>query len=75
MALVEAETPLVLTVNGALVAPSATVTLVGTVALGLSLVRVTTAPPAGAALLKVAVPELFAPPITEEGVSVKEEEL
>jgi hypothetical protein len=47
---------LVLTVNVALVAPAATVTLDGTIAKELSLLNPTTAPPDGAAPLKVTVP-------------------
>ena len=53
---VDALTAAVVTVNGALVAPAATVTLAGTVAAAFLLDSVTTAPPAGAALVNVAVP-------------------
>src|SRR5436305_12745843 len=66
-------TILVLTANVALVAPGATVTEVGTVAAApLLLASVTTAPPAGAALLSVTVPVLGPPPISTTGFSVTE---
>jgi hypothetical protein len=48
----------------ALVAPAATVTLAGTVAIELLLVRVTTAPPAGAVPPRVIVPVEEVPPVT-----------
>jgi hypothetical protein len=66
----------VLTVNVALVFPAATVTLEGTVATDvLLLVSVTTAPPEGAAELRVTVPvELFLP-LTLVGFRVSEERL
>jgi hypothetical protein len=61
----------VLTVKVALVAPAATVTLAGTVARAvLLLVSVTTAPPEGAALARVAVPCELLPPTTVDGLSV-----
>jgi hypothetical protein len=63
----------VATVNVAVVAPAATVTDGSTVAtLGLLLVNVTTAPPAGAAALSVTLPVLFAPPVRVAGFSVIE---
>ena len=63
----------VATVNVAVVAPAATVTDGSTVAtLGLLLVNVTTAPPAGAAALSVTLPVLFAPPVSVAGFSVIE---
>src|SRR5262245_18168997 len=63
-------TVLVETVNVALVAPEATVTLAGTVAaLVLELESVTTSPPAGAALVSVAVPVEELPPVTPVGLS------
>src|SRR5690349_24791998 len=59
--------------NVAVVAPAATVTDGSTVAtLGLLLVKVTTAPPAGAAALSVTLPVLFAPPVSVAGFSVIE---
>jgi hypothetical protein len=64
----------VLTVKVALVFPACTVTLEGTVATDvLLLVRVTVAPPEGAAALRVTVPvELFLP-LTLVGFRVSEE--
>lgn len=60
------------TVNVAVVAPAATVTLPGTVAREvLLLVSVTTAPPAGAAELNVTVPVEEAPPTTLVGLKFK----
>ena len=72
---VDVVTALVLTVNVALLAPAATVTLAGTVAVGvLLLVRVTGAPPVGAGPLSVTVPvEDCAPPVTVVGFSVSVE--
>jgi hypothetical protein len=68
---VDVVTVAVLTVNVALVAPAATVTLAGTVARAvLLLVSVTTAPPDGAALASVAVPCEVLPPATVDGLSV-----
>ena len=73
LAVVEAVTAVVVTVNVALAAPAATETLAGTVAAAvLSLVRLTVAPPAGAALLSVTVPVAELPPITLAGLSVTE---
>jgi hypothetical protein len=58
-------------VNVALVEPAGTITLVGTVATAVLLLdRVTTVPPAGAALLNVTVPWDALPPFTEVGFSV-----
>jgi len=62
---VEAVTLLVLTVNVALLAPAATVTLAGTVAaVVLSLDRETAAPPLAAGPLRVSVPVEGDPPVT-----------
>jgi hypothetical protein len=70
---VDAATDAVVTVNVALVAPAATVTLAGTVAAAvLLLVSVTTAPPAGAALVNVAVPVEPFPPTTLVGLTASE---
>ncbi|MCI0535196.1 MAG: hypothetical protein L0Z50_08205 [Verrucomicrobiales bacterium] len=71
-----APTAAVVTVKFALVAPDATVTLGGTEAIdGLALLRLTTIPPLGAALVNVTVPcELF-PPMTELGFTLIAERL
>lgn len=61
------------TLNIAVVAPAGTVTLTGTVAADvLLLLRVTTAPPAGAGPAKVTVPVEEMPPITTDGFNVTE---
>jgi hypothetical protein len=71
---VEAATTLVLTVNDALVAPAATVTLDGTLAaVVLLLESMTCAPPEGAGPLKVTVPVEEFPPVTLVGFSESEE--
>ena len=72
---VEVVTLLVLTVNVALLAPAATVTLAGTVAVDVPLLdRETAAPPPGAGPLSVTVPvEVCPPPVTLVGFSVSEE--
>ena len=71
---VEALTGVVLTVNVAVVAPAATVTLAGTVAAAVLLLESdTTAPPLGAAALKVTVPVEEAPPTTLVGLTVTAE--
>jgi len=71
---VDAVTALVLTVNVALLAPAATITLAGTVAVDVLLLeRVTAAPPAGADPLSVTVPVEGDPPVTLVGFSVSEE--
>ena len=67
---VDVVTALVLTVNVALLAPAATVTLAGTVAAAvLSLIRETAAPPVGAGPLRVTVPVEGDPPVTLIGLS------
>ena len=74
LTVVEAATALVLTVNVALVAPAATVTLDGTLAaVVLLLESVTTAPPEGAAPLNVTVPVEEFPPVTLVGFTETEE--
>ena len=70
---VDAATALVVTVNVALVAPTGTVTLAGTVAAVLSLDSVTCAPPAGAGPSSVAVPVELLPPVTVVGFTPSEE--
>ena len=71
---VDEATALVLTVNVALVAPAATVTLDGTLAaVVLLLESVTSAPPDGAAPLSVTVPVEEFPPVTLVGFSESEE--
>src|SRR2546425_10918234 len=71
---VGALTALVVTVNGALVAPAGTVTLAGTVAAAVLLLdSVTCAPPAGAGPSSVAVPVELLPPVTVVGLSASEE--
>ncbi len=70
----DAVTALVLTVNVALLAPAAIVTLAGTVAVDVLLLeRETVAPPAGADPLSVTVPVEGDPPVTLVGFSVSEE--
>jgi hypothetical protein len=64
----------VVTVNVALVAPAGTVTLAGTVAtLVLPLLNDTTAPPLGAAPLRVTVPCEVFPPTTVPGLRLTED--
>jgi hypothetical protein len=71
---VDVLTALVLTVNVALVAPAATVTLAGTrAAVVLPLESETTAPPVGAGPLNVTVPvELCVPPVTLVGLKLND---
>jgi len=66
-------TAVVVTVKVALVAPSLTVTLAGTLADELLSERATNAPPAGAALVNVTVPVEEFPPVTLEGFRVTPE--
>ena len=66
----------VATVKVALAAPAATVTLAGPVATeGLLLLNVTTAPPVGAAVVKVTVPCELLPPTTVVGLTLMAERL
>src|SRR6267378_6101373 len=71
---VDAATALVFTVKAALVAPTGTVRLEGTLAAALLLESATCAPPAGAGPLIVTLPvEDCAPPITLVGLRISEE--
>src|SRR6267154_5508234 len=71
---VDAVTALVATVNVAVVAPAATVTLAGVLAtVVLLLESVTVAPPDGAAAVKVTVPVDEFPPVTLVGFKLSEE--
>jgi hypothetical protein len=66
-------TGVVVTVKVAVVAFAATVTLAGTCAAAVLLLdKVTTAPPIGAALLKVTVPVEELAPITDDGLIATE---
>src|SRR5260370_35399230 len=74
LTVVDASTALVLTVNVALVAPAAIVTLDGVLATFVLLLEsVTTAPPEGAAPLSVTVPVEEFPPVTLVGFTGGEE--
>jgi hypothetical protein len=64
---VDVVTTLVVTVNVAVVAPAATVTLAGVVADALLSAKVTTTPPAGAGPVMVTVPVEELPPIRLAG--------
>jgi len=70
VALVDVVTAVVVAVNDADVAPAATVTLGGTVALVLLEDKVTTDPPVGAGPFRLTVPVEGVPPTTEVGTSV-----
>src|SRR5262245_391306 len=73
---VAAVTPVVVTLKEALVAPAATVTLAGTLAtVVLLLDSATTAPPAGAAEVKVTVPCDELPPTTKLGARLTADRL
>ena len=74
MTSVDAPTALVLTVNEALVAPAATITLAGPLVTAILLLeRAICAPPAGAGPLNVTVPVEEFPPVTLVGFSESEE--
>src|SRR5881394_4152828 len=66
---VDVVTALVVTVNVALLAPAATVTLAGTVPVDVLLLRVTAAPQVGGGPLSVTVPVEGDPPVTLAGLS------
>lgn len=66
---VDLETPPVETVNVAVVAPPATVTVAGTMAMELDVLRDTCIPPIGAGPVKVTVPVEGFPPMTEAGAT------
>jgi len=68
---VDLETPPVETVNVAVVAPPATVTVAGTMAMELEEAKATDVPPTGAEPVKVTVPVDDCPPVTAAGVSVR----
>jgi hypothetical protein len=71
---VELATELVVTEKVAVVAPAETVTLEGTCAAAVLLLdRVTVAPPAGAAPLKVTVPVAELPPFTVAGLTATDD--
>ena len=66
----------VVTVKVAVDVPAATVTLAGTAATdGFALLRLTSAPPLGAALVNVIVPFEVLPPTTEVGLTLTAERL
>ena len=72
----ELATELVVTEKVADVAPAATVTLAGTcAAVVLLLVRVTVAPPVGAAALNVSVPVEEVPPVTVAGLTATDDKV
>jgi hypothetical protein len=73
VAVVVVVTDVVVTVKFALVDPAATVTLLGTVAEELLLLKLTTVPPEGAAALSFTVPVELLPPVTLVGLNVTEE--
>jgi hypothetical protein len=68
---VEEATAVVLTVNEALVPPCGTVTEAGTVAAALLLLKLTTAPPAGACPPSVTVAVDGLPPVTVAGLTLR----
>ena len=73
LTVVDAVTALVPTVNVALLAPAAIITLEGTLAADVLLLESTTcAPPAGAGPLSVALPVEAFPPVTLVGLNVSE---
>ena len=74
--LVLAATAEVVTEKVAVEAPAATVMLAGTAAIdGFALLRLTTAPPLGAPLVKVTAPVGLFPPTTELGLMLTAERL
>src|SRR5437763_9363354 len=73
VALVEVVTAVVLTVKLPVVVPAGTVTLAGTVAAPVLLLRDTTAPPAGAAPVSTTTPCELLPPTTLAGLTDNED--
>jgi hypothetical protein len=63
----------VVTANAAVALPAATLTEAGVVTWALLSDRVTSAPPAGAAPVKVTVHVDVAPPVTDAGLQLKED--
>jgi len=72
VALVELATAIVATIKVAVFFPAVTVTVEGTVALGLLELREMTVPAVGAGPVKVTVPVDEVPPLTEVGARVSE---
>jgi hypothetical protein len=70
---VDVATALVVTLNVALAAPAATVTLAGTDATGLLLESATCAPPAGAGPFRVTLPDAGVPPVRLAGLIASDE--
>lgn len=64
-------TGVVVTVNDAVLAPGATVTLAGTLTIVLSLLSVTVMPPSVAGAVSVIVPVADEPPVTDSGVMLR----
>jgi hypothetical protein len=67
-----ADTPLVTAAKPCETLPAATATFAGTVTEGSALLRVTMTPPVGAGALRLIVPAELAPPVTDEGLKLRE---